>query len=379
MNCISKEKNMLWAIGAVLAMAVLSIMPSDMDLRLGKQIIAELSVMCFIACFFIKNKYLRIFLLWNIIRTFIGYNRFSYITLNTTFIYLMFLQMYSDFIRPRHFKRVLDIICAIAMINCMFMVMQYLGLWVLVLPKGGVDVIYTHPSKFIHITQALHDYPLTGLMSNTNMTASLLAVSLPAFMRREWIVCLPLVYAMILKLGCMGGIIPAGIITMIFLWKYSRLATYFFMFYVILGVWYVLKTQLVNSERWEVWHIMVTKLARPRWIIGWGVGQFKVIFPVLHQQFFMGQHAGQRFLQAHNEYLQLFIELGAIGFTAIAGYLAFIWRKILKNKEYVVFIAGIGLLSAMINSGCNFLFHTTTGIIVLAYLGIIDKGGLNHV
>jgi len=108
--------------------------------------------------------------------------------------------------------------------------------------------------------------------------------------------------------------------------------------------------------RWQVWRASIPIFtASP--VTGWGLGSFKYIFPR-----FQASETKLHFDHAHNEYLQLLIEAGVIGFAAIAWgvmrVLGRIIRLTLKRRDPCV-VGGVfggisGLIAVLLHSSIDF-------------------------
>src|SRR5208283_2057731 len=96
-------------------------------------------------------------------------------------------------------------------------------------------------------------------------------------------------------------------------------------------------------------------LKRP--ILGWGLGTFPVVYPefrTFYTNFFVNQ--------AHNDYLQLLIETGVLGFATMLWFLATIFRRAFKKiGKWEVEMSGavtlacvIGLSGILVHSAVDF-------------------------
>ena len=102
--------------------------------------------------------------------------------------------------------------------------------------------------------------------------------------------------------------------------------------------------------------------------IGNGLGQWKLLFPEIQRIYEVCY--GTRYLQAHNEYLQVLVEHGWIGLCIILGFLAEAMYRSLKMKDIVLIC---GLIVTILNCGVNFLLHTNGAILFLIYLAVLEK------
>src|SRR6266849_2141158 len=90
-------------------------------------------------------------------------------------------------------------------------------------------------------------------------------------------------------------------------------------------------------------------------VLGWGLGTFPVVYPqfrTFYTNFFVNE--------AHNDYLQLLVEMGALGFATMLWFLVVLWRTGLKKlHDWAVNINGAVTLAALL--GC-------TGILVHSFV-----------
>jgi len=90
-------------------------------------------------------------------------------------------------------------------------------------------------------------------------------------------------------------------------------------------------------------------------VLGWGLGAFPVVYPQFrsfYTNFFVNE--------AHNDYLQLLVEMGALGFATMLWFLVVLWRTGLKKlHDWAVNINGAVTLAALL--GC-------TGILVHSFV-----------
>ncbi len=90
-------------------------------------------------------------------------------------------------------------------------------------------------------------------------------------------------------------------------------------------------------------------------VLGWGLGSFSVVYPQFrsfYTNFFIDQ--------AHNDYLQLLIEMGLLGFAVMLWFLVLLYRNSLKKlHDWTTSINGAVSLAALL--GC-------TGILVHSFV-----------
>ena len=107
-------------------------------------------------------------------------------------------------------------------------------------------------------------------------------------------------------------------------------------------------------------------------IIGNGYNSFK--FTYVNRPELIGTYLSQFRMGAHNEYLQVLAEQGVIGLSIVIGFIASLFIKFRKHITPVTVVAVFGILAGLLNSGVNFLMHTTAGVLFLAYALVLEKG-----
>ncbi|PYX31677.1 MAG: hypothetical protein DMG77_05725 [Acidobacteria bacterium] len=89
-------------------------------------------------------------------------------------------------------------------------------------------------------------------------------------------------------------------------------------------------------------------------VLGWGVRAFPVVYPQFrsfYTNFFVNE--------AHNDYLQLLVEMGLLGFGAMLWFLIVVYRRaVIKIKDWTSDVSGAVTLACML--GCSgILVHST--------------------
>lgn len=117
---------------------------------------------------------------------------------------------------------------------------------------------------------------------------------------------------------------------------------------------------------------------REAWLLGYGLGSWLVIFPD-------GVHWFLR--RTHNDILQVWFELGAMGVLAMGLYGWFVISRIIRarpwgradkigrisNKRPDVIFAAAGLVAVVLCSLGNFPFHTAgTAVVAVAWMGMYE-------
>ena len=138
-----------------------------------------------------------------------------------------------------------------------------------------------------------------------------------------------------------------------------------------LTIWYFFFHNVYNSFpqiRWPIWkHTLKLSLAHP--FMGWGLGSYKIIFPVLLNPICKAISKEQGlFYNAHNFWLQLFFETGLIGVSVISGFMVILLWKCLKNGRMI--LAFVLINYSLTVHFPDRQFHTVFLLIIfIAYIG----------
>ncbi len=230
-----------------------------------------------------------------------------------------------------------NVICVAAILNVVWQVCQYFGLWILQTPVAKTYV---------------------GLLSNTNETSAFLAVCLPCFFRKGWKWLIP-IPAIGLYLGIsIGGIVAAGIAGILYLFLNQqdigwKRVTLFLVAFICLSALYMehkrpsIESNLNNRGRYWMDMIPICNMKT----FGWGLGQFKFVMPLIQTptlikqqgRIMLWQNVGDKeaferalnkaskgnpdylvkqrwneiWLEAHNEYLEIWFALGIVGLLLV--------------------------------------------------------------
>jgi len=354
----------------VLAVAILGYVPdAQLKLYLAKNLALEWAVIAFIALLFIKNWWIKGFVLWSLIATIVTYNKWSFFSLYIIVLFAVFYQVLCDHINHRNSVHLLNAICVLTLLQITWMVLEYCGVWWLFTPKNKLMTPFTNLTYCV------------GFLANPNHSGAFLALALPAFFRKRWVWLLPIVLIGLVMARSSGAMVAGIIGTMVFVWFIAPKKRWLFVSLVLFAgaglIWkYDLQSILSINTRLHAWKsvYMVTYwVGHWKWLWGWGMGQFPVSFAPIYQVFIMKNPEAVRWSIAHNEFIQLWFEAGLIGLGLVLGYLGHQAIKFLRaQKTLIMLIAFSGVIIAVVNANVNFLFHISIGIIPLIYLAILN-------
>jgi hypothetical protein len=376
-------------LGLFLIAGVIGFIPNtSLPFRQCLELCNEYVLMMFIGIFFIKNIWIKLFYIWSLILMItnpLPPHQCAYFTMQKIFLGTMYYQILIDRFKKDIIPFILDIICFLSLMQIILMTMQYFGVWFYIKPLNPTY------------------YSVSGFLGNPNIAGSLIALSLPAFLKRKYL--LPVFFWGLFMSKSMGAIVPVVIGLIIYgFYIYGKKGCIILGALIILFSCYVYKYETwkpvnqdgVNESIWGGntrllnYKTMVKDIifrTPKRYLTGYGLGNFKKIYPVYQKYSDMHKNTypwkcPELWKQAHNEYLQLAIETGVIGLFLITGYLIWLILKYFSGPyNYISMLIFIGLVVTIINSGFNFLFHTTVGFIGITYfafLEILSKGGHNE-
>lgn len=155
-----------------------------------------------------------------------------------------------------------------------------------------------------------------------------------------------------------------------------------FLLLLVLGIsifvaWLVITGKLqqnmsMGSGRWGCW-VKSFELANQKWLTGWGIGTYKILFPVL------GNMVAFPWKTAHNCWIQMYFETGVIGISMMVGCFGSCTVQLLKlcrraaHRQQAQWCLS-GLVMIMV----NMCFHFPTRMIqsvllIVLFLSICQK------
>jgi len=127
-----------------------------------------------------------------------------------------------------------------------------------------------------------------------------------------------------------------------------------------------------NRMRLDIAKDSLRMFAERPWL-GWGLGTFPVVYPP-HRSFFSAFFVNQ----AHNDYAQLLVETGLIGFALMLWYLFALFRRGLPKVEgtplhswsaLATLAALAGCVGMLVHSFFDFNMHVTANAALFFFLG----------
>jgi len=129
-----------------------------------------------------------------------------------------------------------------------------------------------------------------------------------------------------------------------------------------------------RAARWPVW-VKTVQLVNENPYSGWGIGTYKILFPVLSGQ--MIEESGEKhtWMRAHNDWVQFPFELGYVGFAfvlGLVGYLMWLFKRAIKTEPIILSMTGLVIY------GSNMMVHfpgrlTQSVLILLCFLAYFEQ------
>jgi hypothetical protein len=201
----------------------------------------------------------------------------------------------------------------------------------------------------------------TGSLGNPNITGMFIALCIPAAWRKERYIFIPLLIGSLLLMKARGGLLVSFIgliyINLIGYFpqysKWTKSVAPFAFTGSILGTFFL--PRLYDSGRFLIWEKAIDKITLKSMFFGHGTGHVfnnPTLWSPYHRKYYVAE--------LHNEYLEVFVNYGAIG-LAIMFYLLSFPKKNVNLSAIVV----VGLISM----GYHFTMHQlTTGAIFVSAL-----------
>ena len=339
-------------------MGVFGIVPlPPMGIRLQQAIIAKYAVILLVAFFLIKNKWLQAFLAYCVVNVTLMYSPSASGTLQALCFFLIMYQVLVDNLNKDRITILLDTLCLIGVIQSGMMILQYNGIWWLI-----QDAIHTGRGN------------ITGITSNPNIASAMLALCIPAFLRKGKFIFLPfLLSALVINKGLQGILCTAIILTIYFSSKLYIKNRFIFIGLALsaVGLWLWRSGEWMTFTRYDrlpIWWFSVRHLVPVKPIIGCGLGNGHLLYPVIAKFC----HVTEAFTHPHNEFIFLLLETGVLGFGLVLGFLVCSIKRFcfVLNGEKLNILFGV--IATIFLGFVGFPYHVTIGIICLVYLAIME-------
>jgi len=337
---------------------------------------------CFLLGFVIKDFWIRAFF-WSCLVSVASFNKMPIYMLE---VYLSFVKValacgvivaLQHYIKTeRDVRIIMNFICVAVMIQVIYAYLQRMGFDPVYSSNGAPEVVNAAKKQVIGFCHAVNHFAaFIGIgfccfFRNTwkfkgvlNINGKMRKITVPV----GWWMCIPVILPVLFlnnntTNNTRGGILLIGFTFLYFatrkLKSIDRLTIY--VWGALLGAVLLLKMG-GSSGRFEVWVDTLKNMAPERYLLGYGLGKYRVWLP-----------AGSFWTAAHNEYIQTFFVVGIFGLLSILGYINKIIRDfLLKKRDYYQDILLCGVFCVGINCMVNFTFHRICLMILcLTFIGV---------
>jgi hypothetical protein len=211
-----------------------------------------------------------------------------------------------------------------------------------------------------------------GSQGNFGWTGAMLAMCAPGFFRRRlWLGLLPVVGALYIQWSSTPLIAFAGgLCIFILMGGFPKPAKLVIVGAAVAGLAiYNIYDPVSENTRWMNWaRAWALCVNRESWLMGFGQGSWIMLFP--------DHKAGFNFYRAHNEFLQVWFELGMAGLAAVLFYLGHAARAgalVLRHTAEGRF-AITGLVTVVLCCMGNFPFHLAgTAMFCVVWIAMFEN------
>ena len=306
----------------------------------------------------IKNKWIKGFLVWATVSWWFNYflpPQSTAVLFNIFFGFFLFY-LIREFVNFADIDGILKIVCLTALFQVFWMGIQLVG-------KDP----FWHP---ITCTGArIFDKPvhIVGWLGNTNILGAYLAFCLLLF-RVYFKKFILFILAGLIVTRSTTAVIAAfsGLMCFEFFTAkdYKKLIKLFLISIGVLILFFVF-IEKTDNLRFEVWRKLLAQTFNWRCLIGQGLGRFQNL-RIVHQNTVWDN--------PHNEYLNIYFELGIVGLVFVFGYLLGLFRRFLKYKTDKSILLFSCIMVVLVESLGMFPFQVaTTAFLAITYFALLEK------
>lgn len=272
---------------------------------------------------------------------------------------LLFFYFIKTFIKKEEIEKILKLICITALVQIGWLVVQ-------LFKKDFIFYCYDSGSLWSGVGG------LFGFMGNRAVLGTYLALCLPLFrVYFKWFIPLIIVGLIISRssiavISGISGLICFETITVILNKDYKKIIWLIIFCLIFCGLFFYYIDRL-GLERISLWKRILTQMKWEQHLGGQGMGRFQNLRIIIDK-------TNSVWDNPHNEYLNIYFELGAMALFLVIGYIVNLIRrfiKIFKTKEAIVLFSGIIVL--LINSMGMFPMQLAcTAFLGIIYFGLLE-------
>ena len=294
---------------------------------ISPRLIREISFYSFslIICSFLqKSKWLRYFILWCVISWWLNYfmPRQSFIFLTNIFSALVIYIGFKKLLEISFLKSgiLLRIVCIGVLFQCVWIIMQAFNFDPVFYP---VDMM----GRYVKMSM-----PICGWSGNTSLLGVYFACSAFLFLEYFKIKKIPIlffvimVFSLVLKNATTAIALVSGGIFYLFN-RYALKRKYILtgILILLLLVGFFIYVKQPNFDRLPIWRKLISDGIRIRPFVGSGLGVFSNLMII--------DKTNTPWLEAHNDYLQMILEIGLVGLFLFMGFIISRFREFFSKKR----------------------------------------------
>ena len=308
----------------------------------------------------IGNKWIKYFLIWAVCNWWLNYflpPQATPVLFNITFGFLFFYFI-KTFIKEKDINKILKLICITALVQIGWLIVQ-------LFKKDFIFYPFDSGSLWSGVGA------LFGFMGNKAVLGIYLALCLPLFrVYFKWFIPFVIIGLFISRssiaiISGLGGLVCFEIFTALCIKKFKRVIWVGLICLILLGIFFYF-IDYFGWERIGIWKQMLIQTANWRCSIGQGMGKF--------QRLLLKDKTGTMWDNPHNEFLQVYFELGLVGLFLITGYLVNLTKRFIKNfKNEITIVLFSGIVVLLINSLGMFPMQlASTAFLGITYFALLE-------
>lgn len=171
-----------------------------------------------------------------------------------------------------------------------------------------------------------------------------------------------------------GAILSIGAGLAVYSWQFRKLRLAIILFAILAPIIFAWKTGDIYTLKSKAGRLPVyidtlkLSLKHPQ---GYGIGAYKILYPVIGSKDIRAQQPGRVWNTTHNDWLQILFEVGFPGFILFLGWLGNILLNVIKSRDYIK-LAGLAIIA--VNMGIHFPGRMIqSAFIILMFLGYCSR------
>lgn len=253
---------------------------------------------------------------------------------------------------------ILNVICIMASINLLWLIVSYVG-W--------------DPYKMLGATSTMHR--ATGIMANPNESSALMAISLPAFLRKKVIYFIWIPIAGLVLSKSFGGFLAATFAAMAYLYAAGHLKISMILALAVIGAVYWKTVDMPGTERFHPWSRSLKIYLQNNPVLGCGLGNWKLIYPEMVKAGVIDSG----WIRLHSSFIQGWVEMGF-------GFLLFLVGTTIDTvkrvrpvlKSVALPLAGVVAVLGAMTVNSMFRMNALNAMIAVSWFALLEVSIRQH-